>query len=128
MSKNTVKPGLHVSTAAGGEHRVDAFARHVAASDVDAIAALVGLSSEVDAVTRWRLRHAQQSLLLFVVGDRRPVRHHPAGRANPLRRPPRPRRHVALCKCPDGQTEGLQRAFPLVRGLFAHPEVTGCTT
>jgi hypothetical protein len=53
MSKNTVKPGLaRTRQRWRGEHRVDAFARHVAASDVDAIAALVGLSSEVDAVTR----------------------------------------------------------------------------
>ena len=54
MSKNTVKPGLARTRQRwqGGEHRVDAFARRMAASDVDAIAALVGLSSEVDAVTR----------------------------------------------------------------------------
>jgi hypothetical protein len=62
MSKNTVKPGLtrkrqrrtteNLEFDAFVRRILRAYARRVAAGDVEALAALTGLSAEVDAVTR----------------------------------------------------------------------------
>jgi hypothetical protein len=83
MSKNTVKPGLtHRRQRRPVENRefdgfarriLRAYARRVATGDVDAVAALAGLSSEVDAVTRLAvagLRHSPYSYSWSEIADR----------------------------------------------------------
>src|SRR5918998_386167 len=83
MSKNTVKPGLtrrrqrrvveNREFDAFVRRVLRAYARRVAAGDVEALALLAGLSSEVDAVTRLAvagLRKSPYSYSWSEIGDR----------------------------------------------------------
>src|SRR5436190_23495532 len=86
MSKNTVKPGLTPKPRTRSRRPVEnlefdafarrilrAYARRVAAGDVEALVALAGLAAEVDAVTRLAvagLRNSPYSYSWSEIADR----------------------------------------------------------